>query len=62
MAIVNLGLQCVGQMREKMPEELEAAIASCNTLSELWYAVEKKPDLVPAVQDSIAPVKILLAD
>ena len=35
MAIVNLGLQCVGQMREKMPEELEAAIASCNTLSEL---------------------------
>ena len=35
MAIVNLGLQCVGQMREKMPEEFEAAIASCNNLSEL---------------------------
>ena len=62
MAIVNLGQQCVGQMREKMPEEFEAAIASSSNLSELRHAAEKKPDLVPAVQDSIVPVKILLAD
>ena len=45
-----------------MPEEFKAAVASCNNLSELRHAAEKKPDLVTAVQDSIAPVKILLAD
>ena len=42
MAVVNLGLQCVGLMRGKMPEEFEEAIAGCNNLSELRKAAEKK--------------------
>ena len=62
MSIVNLGLQCVGLMRGKMSDEHEAAIAHRNNMSQLRQAAEKKEDLVTAILDSIAPVKILLTD
>ena len=57
---VNLGLQCVGLMQEKMTDEQEAAIASSNNLSQLRSVAEKKPEIKSAILDSIAPVKILL--
>lgn len=57
MSIVNLGLQCVGLMREKMTDEQEAAIASSNNLSQLRSVAEKKPEIKSAILDSIAPVK-----
>lgn len=59
---MNLGLQCVGMMRSKMSDEHEATISYRNNMSQLRQAAEKKPDLIPAVLDSIAPVKILLTD
>ena len=62
MAIVNLGLQCVGMMRGQMCPEDEAAITHCNSMSQIRLASEKRPDLIPAILDSIAPVKILLSD
>ena len=62
MSIVNLGLQCIGPMRQKMPTNLEGVVSSCNNLSELRKAAETMPTLVEAVQESISPVKILLCD
>ena len=62
MSIVNLGLQCVGMMRGQMFPEDEAAIAHCNSMSQIRLASGKRPDLIPAILDSIAPVKILLSD
>lgn len=62
MSIVNLGLQCVGMMRGQMSPENEAAIAHCNNMSQIRLAGEKTPDLIPAILDSVAPVKILLTD
>lgn len=59
MSIVN---QCVGLMRQEMSGDHEAAIASCNSMSEVRQVNEKKPEIVPVVLDSIAPVKILLSD
>ena len=61
MSVVNLGLQCVGLMRREM-EDHEALIANCNNISQLRQVGERKPDIIPAVRDSIAPVKILLCD
>ena len=35
MSIVNLGMQCIGIMREKMSEEFEKAVGSSNNLKDL---------------------------
>ena len=35
MSIINLGLQCVGLMREKLPDAFESAISNANTLQQL---------------------------
>ena len=61
MSIVNLGLQCVGLMRQQMSDEHEAMIASCSNTSQLRQVGEKKPEIIPAISDS-APVKILLSN
>ena len=45
-----------------MTPETEASIASCNNTAQLREIGKSKPDLIQAVQDSIEPVKILLAD
>ena len=39
---INLGLQCVGLMRDKMSEEHEKAIEHCNTLAQLCKIGEKR--------------------
>ena len=35
MAVINLGLQCVGIMRKQMGEEVEKVIERCGNLKEL---------------------------
>ena len=61
MSILNLGLQCVGIARSKMPDEYEKEAAKCNNLSQLRKIAEKEPGFVQAVGDSISPVKCLLS-
>jgi len=60
MSILNLGLQCVGLAREKVPDECKSEAAKCNSLSELTKMGEKKDGFADAVKDSLSPVKILL--
>ena len=48
MSILNLGLQCVGLAREKLPDELEAEVAKCNSMSDIRKVAEKKPVVIAA--------------
>ena len=61
MSIVNLGLQCVGLMRKEMNEVDEAAISTCNSISQLTNLSLKKDEIVQTVLDSIESVKDLLS-
>ena len=45
-----------------MSDEHEAMVASCNNTSQLRHVGEKKSEIIPAISDSIAPVKILLSN
>ena len=59
MSILNLGLQCVGLARAKMPEELEKEVAKCSTIADIRSRLRGKE---LEVQDSLSPVIILLND
>ena len=62
MSILNLGLQTVALAREKMPDEMEAEAARCNSLEALRKVAERKPEFRSACLDSVAPVKVILSD
>ena len=57
----NLGLQSVGLMREKMTPDLEAVMGRCNNMQDVRQAAKDYPSFKDAFQDSIEPVKVLLA-
>jgi len=60
MSTLNLGLQCVGLMREKMDPSYEAEADKCNSLSTLLKTSERITGFDATILDSIAPVKCLL--
>ncbi len=62
MSILNMGSQCVGLARAEMPEMYEKEVSKCNTLSELRNIVSRVNGFEEAVQDSLSPVKICLAN
>ena len=60
MSTLNLGLQCIGLMRDKMDEIFENEAAKCNSLTTLRETAKKVPGFQDAVLDSIAHLKCLL--
>ena len=44
--MLNLGIQCVGLMREKQSEEFESSIVNCNNLQQLRQATSTKKEEV----------------
>ena len=62
MSIVNLGLQCVGIMREKMDDSYEQQVAKCSNMSQLRHLAAEKSEVIPSTLDSVAPIKIVLSD
>ena len=60
MSFLNLGLQCIGLARDRMPDEFEKEVEKCNNLTELRNIASRKSSISSAVQDSLLPVKILL--
>ena len=62
MSTLNLGLQCVGLMREKGDDEFEAEADKCKStsLATLRDAAKRRPEFRAAALDSIAHVKSLL--
>lgn len=49
MSILNLGLQCIGLMRERMDEDFEKVSSRCNSLADLRKLGEVNSDFVDAV-------------
>ena len=60
MSTLNLGLQCIGLMRDKMDERFEEEAAKCNSLATLREAAKRSPGFQDAALDSIAHLKCLL--
>ena len=59
--ILNLGLQSVGLMREKMTPDLETVMNHCSNMQEVRQAAKDNASLKDAFQDSLEPVKVLLS-
>ena len=60
MSTLNLGLQCIGLMREKMDDDFETE-AKCNNLKALRAVASGKPDFSSTVvHDSVSHTKVLL--
>lgn len=62
MSLINIGLQSVGVMRQKMPQDMEDAIQNASTMDEVRKVADKVPDLKQHFASCIVPVKQLLAD
>ena len=60
MSTLNLGLQCIGLMREKGDSDFEAEVAKCSSLVALRDAAERLLNFRSSALDSIAHVKSLL--
>ena len=58
MAIVNLGIQCIGIMRSKGCNEFEGCISKCNSLNDIR---ESCMELKKEITDSLKQPKDLLA-
>ena len=59
-AIVNLGLQSVGMMRQKMSPDMENLVKICNSNEELRKATERHSGLKEALGESLsAPIDLL---
>ena len=56
MSVLNLGLQCVGLAREKMPEEFEKEVAKCNSLNELRKIAERNTEIVGTVKNLLTNI------
>ena len=59
MAIVNLGLQCIGIMRSKVSDEFEEAIKNCNNLKECRSSLSS---MRSKMDQTLAPTIALLHD
>lgn len=61
MSIVNIGLQAVALAREKMPEDMEAEAAKCNSMKALRAVAGRNKEFCGVALDSLSPVKVLLS-
>ena len=61
MSVLNIGLQSVGLMGEKMSDEYESDVTRCKNMSQLRKEAEKNSNLKDSTLDSIAPVKVLMS-
>ena len=62
MSTLNLGMQCVGLMRRQGSAKYEEEAKKCKSLADLRKAKQSYPAFQEESLDSMAPVKILLAD
>ena len=62
MSILNLGLQCVGLMRQEMDIESEEIMSHCNSMNDIRKAVEKTPSLKENLKESLNSTITLLND
>ncbi|GBB99565.1 hypothetical protein RclHR1_35600001 [Rhizophagus clarus] len=53
MSILNLRLQCIGLMHQKMDKELEEIMSKCNSMNDIRKAAEKAPRLKNELKESL---------
>lgn len=61
MSIINIALQSVGLMRQKMPQDLEKLISSANSMKDIREVALSNTSLKQAFLESLEPVKCLLS-
>ena len=62
MSILNLELQYVSLMHQKMNWELEEIMSKCNSMNDIRKAAEKTPNLKENLKQSLNPMITLLND
>ena len=62
MSILNLGLQCIGLIRQEMDKELEEIMSKCNSMNDIRKVAEKTPRLKEGLKESLNPTITLLND
>ena len=62
MSLLNIGLQAVGMMRQKMPDEFEKVIHGCNSMKEIRTAAARQPGFEEAFGDCVQPAVCLLME
>ena len=62
MSQLNLGLQSIGLIRQKMPEEFEKLIKNCDSMEDIRNAATKNVGLQEAFTDSMQQPLCLLAE
>ena len=60
MSTLNLGLQRIGLMREKVDDDFETEAQKCNNLKDLRAVASRQPDFSSTVCDSVSHTKVLL--
>jgi len=62
MSILNLGLQCISFIHQKMDEELKEIMSKCNSINNIKNAAEKTLRLKKEFKQSLNPTITLLND
>jgi len=62
MSILNLGMQCVGLMRQKISEETEKLISGCNSLEDIREKSKTNNQLEKELLHSMEPTRDLLSN
>lgn len=62
MSVINIGLQAVGLMRQKLPDNFEQVIHGCNSMAEIRTAASKNSAFKEAFADSLSPALCVLHD
>ena len=62
MSILNLGMQCVGLMRQEINAEMENLINSCNSMEDIREKAKTNNQLEKELLTSLEPTKELLGN
>ncbi len=63
MSLLNIGLQSVGVMRQRMSDEMEKSIQNANSMADVRSAATKTPGLKESfINDSVKPTISLLSE
>ncbi len=62
MSLLNIGLQAVGVMRQKMPDNFEKVIYGCNSMKDIRAAAARQPGFEEAFRDCVQPAICLLME
>lgn len=62
MSILNLGMQCVGLMRQEMNVEMENLMSGCNSMEDIREKAKTNNQLEKELLASLNPTKELLSN